>query len=222
MPEVARSGTIGAMKRWSVAAVPIVAAVIALPTGHVPAADSGAGQRKAETCAACHGPDGTASIPGTPSLAGMPAFYTHWQLLMFRDGRRRDPQMTPLAERLSDTDMADLAAYYAAQRPRARPNAVPVPEHAADARALSDVHHCTSCHGPALLGQQQVALLAGQDRDYLRKRLHGYRTKTTSDLDGMMTMVAQALTEKDVDLLVDYIASLDPGGGAPTGGDAAR
>ena len=53
-------------------------------------------------------------------------------------------------------------------------------------------------------------MLACQDRDYLRKRLYGYKTKTTSDLDGMMTMVAQALGEQDIDLLVEYMASLDP------------
>jgi cytochrome c553 len=196
----------------------VVAAFATLPIARVPAADPDAGKQKAEPCAACHGPGGVASIPGTPSLAGMPAFYTHWQLIMFRDGRRRDPAMTPVAERLSDTDMADLAAYYAAQPPRPRPNAGPPSEHAADARAIAETHHCTSCHGPGLLGQQQVALLAGQDRDYLRKRLHGYKTKTTSDLDGMMTIVAQPLSEKDIDLLVDYMASLDP----RTAGDPAR
>ena len=63
-------------------------------------------------------------IPGTPSLSGMPAFYTHWQLNMYRDGRRRDPQMTPFAERLSDEDMADLSTYYAAQPATQRPASV--------------------------------------------------------------------------------------------------
>jgi cytochrome c553 len=216
------SGTIVVMKRWTVAAAMIVAGLVALSAGRLPAADPEAGKQKAEACAACHGPGGSASIPGTPSLAGMPAFYTHWQLIMFRDGRRRDPQMSPVAERLNDTDMADLSAYYAAQPPRPRPNVAALGAGATAARALAEAHHCTSCHGPGLLGQQQVALLAGQDRDYLRKRLHGYRTKTTSDLDGMMTMVAQALTAKDIDLLVDYMASLDPRAAAATGDDAPR
>jgi len=198
------------MKQWRIAWLIPAAAFAILPAVRLPAADPDAGTQKAEPCAACHGPGGVASIPGMPSLAGMPAFYTHWQLIMFRDGRRRDPAMSPVAERLSDTDMADLAAYFAAQLPRPRPNAPAATEHAADARAVAETHHCTSCHGPGLLGQQQVALLAGQDRDYLRKRLYGYKTKTTSDLDGMMTMVAQALGEQDIDLLVEYMASLDP------------
>src|SRR6516164_2441517 len=79
------------------------------------AADLEAGRKKAAPCAACHGPDGNATIPGTPSLAGQPDYFTHWQLIKFRDGRRKDPQMSPFAQNLSDADMADLAAYYEAQ-----------------------------------------------------------------------------------------------------------
>ncbi|MBI4635193.1 MAG: cytochrome c4 [Candidatus Rokubacteria bacterium] len=174
-----------------------------------PAADVEAGRGKAEPCAVCHGPDGNATTSGTPSLAGMPAYYTHWQLIMFRDGRRRDPQMSPFAERLSDADMADLAAYYAAQRPRARSTPSEVGKFATG-RPLADAHHCTSCHGPGLIGQQQVPRLAGQDLDYLLKRLRGYRAKTTSDLDGMMTMVAESLTEQEIETLAHYIAALPP------------
>ncbi|HXH81490.1 MAG TPA: c-type cytochrome [Candidatus Tectomicrobia bacterium] len=180
-----------------------------LVTGaRAPAADVEAGRRKAEACVACHGPEGNATIPGMPSLAGMPAFYTHWQLVMYRDGRRKDPRMTPVAERLSDADMADLAAYYAAQRPAPRGNRVDAAR-AAEGRALAAKHHCTSCHGPRLLGQQQVPRLAGQDFDYLLERLRGYKARTTSDLDGMMTMIAQSLTQEEIESLVHFMAA-DP------------
>ncbi|MGH7318084.1 MAG: c-type cytochrome, partial [Candidatus Rokuibacteriota bacterium] len=79
----------------------------------VRAGDVEVGRRKAEPCAVCHGADGNATMSGVPSLAGMPAFHTHWQLIMFRDGRRRDAQMSPFAAHLSDEDMAVLSAYYA-------------------------------------------------------------------------------------------------------------
>jgi len=167
-----------------------------------------AGRRKAEPCVACHGRDGNASIPGTPSLAGMPAFYTHWQLIMFRDGRRTDPQMAPFVVRLTDADLADLSAYYATQRPAARP--VPTdPARVAAGRTLAGARHCLSCHGPALLGQQAVPGLAGQDTTYLRRRLRGYRDKTASDLDGMMTMIAQSLSDEEIESLVHFIASVE-------------
>ena len=185
----------------------IVLALVAMIGAPASAADLEAGRRKSEPCAACHGRDGNSTIPGTPSLAGQPVFFTHWQLIKFRDGRRKDPLMSPFAQSLSDTDMADLAAYYEAQRPRQRPAKIDS-EKVAAGRELAALHHCTSCHKPGLVGQQQVPRLAGQDFDYLLKLLRGFKAKTASDLDGTMTMAAQPLQEQDVLNLVHFMASL--------------
>lgn len=183
---------------------------LAMPPANAPGTDLETGRKKAEACAACHGPNGNAVVPGTPSLAGMPVFYTHWQLIMYRDGRRRDPQMSPLAANLTDADMAALAAYYAAQPPQRRRAAIDQAR-AEAGRPLAQTYHCTSCHGPDLRGQQAVPRLAGQDFAYLLKRLRGYKEKTTSDLEGMMTMVAQSLTDSDIENLTHFMANLAPG-----------
>jgi cytochrome c553 len=148
----------------------------------------------------------------------MPVFYTHWQLIMFRDGRRKDAQMSPFAVNLSDADMGDLAAYYAAQAPRAKAVEVDA-QRAAAGRPLAQSYHCGSCHGPQLMGQNQVPRVAGQDFDYLLKRMRGYKTRTTSDLDGMMTMVAQALSEEDIQNLVHFMAAAAPTDAQPRGGE---
>ncbi len=142
-----------------------------------------------------------------PSLAGQPVFFTHWQLIKYRDGRRKDPQMSPFAQNLSDEDMADLAAYFQAQRPKRRP-ATTDPARVADGRRLADLHHCTSCHRPGLTGHEQIPRLAGQDYDYLFKLLRGFKARTASDLDGTMTMAAQPLTDDEIVSLVHFIASL--------------
>ncbi len=191
---------------------PLVGASIALALlatigAPAQAADVEAGKRKAEACGACHGADGNATTPGTPSLAGQPVYFTHWQLIKYRDGRRKDPQMSPVAKNLSDTDMADLAAYYAAQRALARP-ATTDPAKVAEGKRLATLHHCASCHRPDLSGQQQVPRLAGQDYEYLLRLLRGFRAKTASDLDGTMTMAVQPLRDEDVEKLVHYMASL--------------
>jgi len=183
------------------------AVALLLAAAVAPAADPEAGRRKAQVCAACHGPDGNATIPGTPSLAGQPVFFTHWQLIKYRDGRRKDPQMSPLAEKLDDADMADLAAFYAAQPPRARPAATDAARVAAG-RQLAELHHCTSCHRPGLTGQQQAARLAGQDFDYLLRLLRGFKAKTASDLDGTMTVATQPLQDDEIVSLVHFLASL--------------
>lgn len=171
------------------------------------AADLEAGRRKSEPCAACHGADGNAAVPGTPSLAGQPVFFTHWQLIKYKDGRRKDPQMTPFAANLSDADMADLAAFYKAQTPRRRP-ATTDPARVAEGKRLAETHHCASCHRPDLSGQQQAARLAGQDLEYLTRLLRGFKAKTASDLDGTMTTATQPLTDAEIVSLSHYIATL--------------
>ena len=53
--------------------------------------------QKAQVCVACHGPDGNSTNPAMPSLAGQPAQFIATQLFMFREGNRKDPQMSPMA-----------------------------------------------------------------------------------------------------------------------------
>jgi cytochrome c553 len=166
-----------------------------------------AGRAKSAPCAACHGPDGNATIPGTPSLAGQPTMFTHWQLIKYRDGRRKDPQMSPLAEKLSDEDMADFAAFYAAQKPTRRPAKLD-PQKVEDGKKAAVYYQCTSCHRTNLAGHEQIPRLAGQDLDYLRKLLRGFKEKTASDLDGTMTMAAVPLTVDDVENIAQFLASL--------------
>jgi cytochrome c553 len=181
----------------------------ALAAAPVTAADLDAGRRLAEACARCHGADGNATLPGTPSLAGQPAWFTHWALIKFRDGRRKDPLMSPFAANLSDADMADLAAYYAVKAPRARPQVVDAAKAAAGQR-LAVSHQCTSCHRGDWSGQHQVPRLAGQDLEYLRRMLRAYRAGTAGDLEGLMTIAAQPLTETDIESLAHYIGGLTP------------
>lgn len=68
-------------------------------------------------CAACHGEDGHARIPGAPNLAGQPYPYLLQALREYRDGARKVPVMRAAAGPLTDTDMQALAHWYAAQSP---------------------------------------------------------------------------------------------------------
>ena len=188
----------------------IVLSVLARPAV-APGADVAAGQNKAAACAACHGPDGNATHPAMPSLAGQPVFYTHWQIVLFRDGRRRDPQMSPFAANLTEADIADLAAYYATRQPLARP-APPGDAIAMSAgRRLAELHHCASCHSQASAGPRYTPQLSGQSYEYLAKQLREFKTRTRGELDGAtMTSASQALGEQDIDILARYFATLAP------------
>jgi cytochrome c553 len=191
------------------AAVAAFVAVLPLApwTGAAVGADIEAGRQKSQTCAACHGPAGNSTNPVMPSLAGQPAQFIALELFQFREGNRKDPQMTPIAAKLSNADLNDLAAYYSAQKPE-RPAHKSDPANAATASKLVQQLHCAQCHGPALLGQQHIPRLAGQQFEYLKTQLRGFKASTRADVDGNMTSAAQALTDHDIDVLVDYISGL--------------
>ena len=72
---------------------------------------------KAATCVACHGPNGNATLPLNPILAGQTSRYLYLQLRDFQEGRRSDPQMSPMAKDLTRDEMRELADYFAAQKP---------------------------------------------------------------------------------------------------------
>jgi cytochrome c553 len=162
-----------------------------------------------QLCAACHGPGGNSIIPANPSLAGQPAQAISTQLYQFREGNRKDPQMTPMAANLSNKEMNELAAYFSRQRPSA-PTHKSAPESVAAGPKLTQQYNCVQCHGPALLGQQHIPRLAGQQYDYVLAQLRKFRAHARADLDGNMTAATEPLTEKDIEVLADYVAGLNP------------
>ena len=76
------------------------------------AGDLKAGRAKAAQCAACHGIDGMSKLPEAPNLAGQTEEYLVKALNDFRTGARKNEMMTMMAKTLSDTGVANLAAYY--------------------------------------------------------------------------------------------------------------
>ena len=162
-----------------------------------------------QLCAACHGADGNSSIPANPSLAGQPEQAISTQLYQFREGNRKDPQMSPMAEKLSNKEMNELAAYFSTQK-AAAPTHKTSPESAAAGPKLAQQFNCVQCHGPALRGQQHIPRIAGQQYDYLLAQLRKFKARQRADLDGNMTAATEPLKDKDIEILADYIAGLNP------------
>ena len=177
--------------------------LLAFPTF---AADAEAGKRKAETCAACHGPGGNSTDPTVPSLAGQQPMYVYYQLLNFRDERRKDARMSPMAAGLSDADMKDMGEYFSREKPKA-PAAPPAADKIEAGKAVAQRFHCNQCHMPDFTGQQHIPRLASQHYGYLVAQLKGYKAQTRVDLDGLMTESAQGLTDADITAVSAYLAS---------------
>jgi cytochrome c553 len=74
--------------------------------------DPAAGKAKANGCAGCHGVNGEGKDP-YPALAGKPEAQLAQDLMEYKSGKRKNAIMHTFAAKLSDQDIANLAAYYA-------------------------------------------------------------------------------------------------------------
>jgi cytochrome c553 len=83
------------------------------------AGNAEAGRQKASMCMGCHNIPGykTAfpSVYHVPKLNGQHAAYIAAALKAYKTGERAHPSMRGIAATLTDQDMADLGAFYAAE-----------------------------------------------------------------------------------------------------------
>ena len=141
------------------------------------AADLAAGAAKAEVCAACHGKDGISQMAGSPSLAGQPDGFLQWQLVYFRSGTRKNEVMQPIAASLSDDDIRNLAAHFAALKPPPRgANGAAEPAMFAVGKRVAQANRCAACHKDDYAGEKAAARTGGQREDYLLKALRDFKS----------------------------------------------
>ena len=99
----------------------IGAALIAALAAPASAQDARSGAAKAKACHACHGIDGISTLPDAPHLAGQPAIYLERALRAYRSGERRHEVMNVAAKPLTDGEIRDLVAHYAAMLIEVKP-----------------------------------------------------------------------------------------------------
>lgn len=171
-----------------------------------------AGQEKSVVCAACHGPDGNSFNPEWPTLAGQHASYTAEQLEAFKDGRRQNDLMTPMALGLSEQDMRDLAAFYAAQEPAALEADPELVELGRKLYLGGDLERgvtaCIACHGPTGQGNPlaRYPVVAGQHATYTAATLQAYADGQRPN--PMMQQIAGRMTADDMRAVSAYLQGL--------------
>jgi cytochrome c553 len=187
----------------------VVGLVVALPAyAQNDAAALAATRQKAEVCFACHGPNGNSTNPEYPTLAGQSWRYIYIQLRDFKEGRRTDPVMSPMAADLSRDDMIALGNFFAAQK-QAPINFKADGAKVEAGRKISDAVLCPMCHLGGFVGQNEIPKVAGQYPEYIRKQLHDFKAKRRTNDAGNMTSVAGTLSDGDIENLSHYIANLN-------------
>jgi cytochrome c553 len=125
----------------------------------------------------------------------------------FQEGRRSDPQMSPMAKDLTRDEMRELSDYFAKQKPPPQPFKVDAAK-AKLGRAKADETLCTMCHLGGFAGQNEIPRIAGQHYAYIVKQLSDFKTRQRTNDAGNMTSVANTLSPQDIDNLAHYLTGL--------------
>lgn len=183
---------------------------------HAQEGNATAGEDKITVCLACHGTSGNDNLlPGVPSIGGQHQAYLLKQMIEIKDGSREIALMTGMLNTLNEQDMADVAAYYAAQ---------PAPLGAATEESIAvgaklyrsgdasiGVAACSACHSPAGNGNAGAGYpaLMGQDPAYIEVQLRAFRSGSRqNDATGEMRSITARLNDSEISALASYVSGL--------------
>jgi cytochrome c553 len=178
--------------------------------------DAKAGEKKIAMCIGCHGIHGyQASFPEVyrvPKISGQSEKFIVSALNAYKQGERKHPTMRGIAESLSEQDMADMAAYYAAHGVVAGAAAPKNSEPSAKVAELLKKGNCASCHGENLSKpiSPDYPKLGGQHADYLFVALKSYKQEKSSvwgRSNGVMGGIAKQFSNAELKELSKYIAA---------------
>jgi cytochrome c553 len=175
------------------------------PVDAPPRADSRHGATIGYTCYGCHGiPDYRNTYPTyhVPKIGGQHEAYIVAALGDYRIGARSHPTMRGQAASLSEQDVRDLAAFFAAPEPL--PASSPARGTPPAAAAV-----CAACHGQDGVGVlPEYPTLAGQHGDYIEQALRAYRKGARQS--ALMNGFAANLTDEEIRTLAGYFARQSP------------
>ncbi|MEW9584598.1 cytochrome c [Paraburkholderia sp. DGU8] len=174
-----------------------------------------------QVCAACHGADGNSAGGAYPKLAGQHPEYLVKQLNDFKtqpgakQPARNNAIMAGIAAALSEQDMVNVAAYFAAQTPK--------PGYAHDKNTVAlgqkiyrggvadkGVPACAGCHGPTGQGiPSEFPHLSGQWAEYSVAQLTAFtQGPGARNNNEAMHTIASRLSDSEIKAVADYIAGL--------------
>lgn len=169
----------------------------------------------AQTCDGCHGAGNLGAEHGVPTIAGLSEYYHSDQLYFYREKGRpcndvtssggETTNMCAVTENLSDEEIDELAAHYAAMpfKPAKQDFDAAL---AAAGKAIHD-RDCEVCHTEGGSNvEDDAGILAGQWMGYLQTVMAEYRSGEREQAEPMKKKV-DALSDDDVKALLNYYAS---------------
>ncbi|MCF8212002.1 MAG: cytochrome c4 [Rhodoferax sp.] len=196
----------------------LVASVTMLSAhGQEKVGDLKSGEKKVAMCIGCHGIVGyQASFPEihkVPKISGQGAKYISSALNAYKKGERKHPTMRGIADSLSDQDIADVSAFYAASGAAEPVAAGKATEGSAKAMELVTKGACVSCHGEGFSKPVDPSYpkIAGQYSDYLYVALKSYKTENNPMIgrdNPIMGGIAKQFSLSELKELANYMGGL--------------
>ena len=160
-------------------------------------------------CAACHGADGNAQLPGAPSLASQPKIFIENQLVMIREGMRNIPMMQGMLDGVSDEEISAMAIHYAKLPVKKPPVDRQAALYALGEKKSSDMR-CGTCHLPNYVGREQMPRLAGQREDYLLHSMRQFKSNQAVGRDTIMAASLYGVGDEDLKAIAHFLSRLVP------------
>jgi cytochrome c553 len=159
-----------------------------------------------QVCIACHGERGMSISADYPRIAGQTPEAIYKQLSDYRTGARAHVLMTPVAQQLTEDELAAVAAYFGRMREgpvlgsatisSADPEMVRLIHRGDPARRLAP---CQSCHVNGSGGPPETPAIAGQNRAYLERQLRAFRDGTRqNDTYRRMRDITAELSDEEI------------------------
>lgn len=163
-----------------------------------------AGKAAASGCEGCHGQGGVSSTPGVPSLAGQDPKYLVAAVKDYKSGKRKNDMMKTLVSALSDTELDNIALYFAVQKPGKAKTPSPGDQAAGKSAAVA----CSGCHGEGGVSVGSAPSLAGQDAQYLTAAIKEYKDGARNNQ--LMKAPATSVDAATIKNLAAYYANQMP------------
>lgn len=160
-----------------------------------------------EICALCHSLDGISRMAKFPKLAGQPAPYIKKQIKDFLSGKRTNDggQMSAIVTEIDPESIDEIANWFSSQN-------APEPDSfdkSLQGEQLFVSYKCNTCHGGVGNQSPFVPYLNAQHKDYLVKQMRDYRDgERTNDIGKLMQKTMVSITDKEIEELAIYLASL--------------
>ncbi len=177
-----------------------------------------------EKCASCHGLDGRGASHHIPHLTGQKEEYLRVALDEYKTGARQHAALQQLFSELSDVEVRNIAAHYAAQA-RAVPTGKDVPAAAPDALVAGKAaaEACADCHGAdGNSPGKGMPSLAGQHPGYLVAAVQAYNAGGTRKEPSKAALMSGLDPAAMKNIAVYYAEQAPKGHGKPKAGNPAK